>query len=134
MHKAFARSATDVSRREDSTTENVPRVRTETIPASSTLSCPEIENPIEQLESENAARVFVDDALSLSRKLLISCGVTVTDEFIFLQRAKNAGTIRAKEYAGRPGLPSKKSYARSRARQNRAISRGLSGGSRRDKR
>jgi hypothetical protein len=106
MHEALTNSATDVSRREDSTTEDVPRVRTETIPASSTLSPPEIENPIEHLESENAARVFVDDALSLSRKLLISCGVMVSDEFIFLQVRKNAGVIRAKEYAGRLELPS----------------------------
>jgi hypothetical protein len=88
MQEALTNSATDVSRREDSTTEDVPRVRTETIPASSTLSRPEIENPIEHLESENAARVFVDDALSLSRKLLISCGEMVSDEFIFLQVGK----------------------------------------------
>jgi hypothetical protein len=108
-------STTDVSRREDSTTEDVPCVRTETIPASSTPSCPEIENPIEHLESENAASVFVDDELSLSRKLPISCGVMVSDEFMFLQMVKNAGVIRAKEYADRLGLPSEKSYTLSGA-------------------
>ena len=51
-------------------------------------SRPEIENPIEHLESENAARVFVDDALSLSRKLLVSCGVMFVDEFIGLHMGK----------------------------------------------
>jgi hypothetical protein len=115
VHEAFATSTIDVSRREDSTTENVPRVRTETIPPSSTLSCPEIDEPIEHFESENAARVFVEDALSLSRKLLTSCGVTVFDEFIFLQMVKNTGVIRAKEYPDRAGLPSEKSSARSKA-------------------
>jgi hypothetical protein len=115
MHEALTNSATDVSRSEDSTTEDVPRVRTETIPASSTLSRPEIENPIEHFESENAARVFVDDSLSLSRKLLISCGVIVSDEFIFLQVGKTAGVIRRKEYAGRLELPSEKSHGLSRA-------------------
>jgi hypothetical protein len=55
------------------------------------------------LESENAARVLVDDALSLSRKLLTSCGVTVLDEFIFLQMVKNAGVIRAREYPRQAG-------------------------------
>jgi hypothetical protein len=88
MHDALTKSATEVSRNEDSTTEDVPRVRTETIPASSTQSRPEIENPIEHLESENAARVFVDDALSLSRKLLVSCGVMFVDEFIGLHMGK----------------------------------------------
>jgi hypothetical protein len=117
MHGALTNSARDVSRREDSTTENVPRVRTETTPASSTLSRPEIENPVEHLESVNAARVFVDDALSLSRRLPISCGVTVFDEFIFLQRVKNTGVIRAKEYPDRLKLPREKSYALSRAEQ-----------------
>jgi len=120
-------SATDVSRSEDSTTEDVPRVRTETIPASSTLSRPEIENPIEHLESENAARVFVDDALSLSRKLLISCGVMVSDEFIFLQVGKNAGVIRAKAYADRLELPSEKSHGLSSAEQQQTIRWGLWG-------
>lgn len=115
MHEALTNSATEVSRREDSTTEDVSRVRTETIPSSSTLSRPEIENPIEHLESENAARVFVEDALSLSRKLLISCGVMVSDEFIFLEVGKPAGVIRAKAYADRLGLPSEKSYTQSRA-------------------
>jgi hypothetical protein len=115
VHEALANSSIDVSRREDSRTENVPRVRTETIPASSTLSCPETEEPIEHFESENAARVFVDDALSLSRKLLTSCGVTVFDELIFLQMAKNTGVIRAKEYLDRSELPSEKSFAWSRA-------------------
>jgi hypothetical protein len=115
VHEALTNSTTDVSRIEDSTTEKVPRVRTETIPASSTLSCPEIEDPIEHLESENAARVFEDEALSLSRKLLISCGVTVFVEFIFLQMGKIAGVIRAEEYPDRPESPSEKSYALSRA-------------------
>jgi tRNA U34 5-carboxymethylaminomethyl modifying enzyme MnmG/GidA len=107
----------EVSRREESRIECVSRVRTETIPASSTLSCPEIEDPMEHFESENAARVFVEDALSLSRKLLTSCGVTVFDEFIFLQMVKNTGAIRAKEYLDRPGLPSESSLAMSNAEQ-----------------
>jgi len=115
VHEALANSTIEVSRREDSRTENVSRVRTETIPASSTLSCPEMEDPIEHFESENAARVFVEDALSLSRKLLTSCGVTVFDEFIFLQMVKNTGVIRAKEYLDRPELPREKSLALSKA-------------------
>jgi hypothetical protein len=110
----LANSTIDVSRREDSTTENVPCVRTETIPASSTLSCPETEDPIEHLESENAARVLVEDALSLSRKLPTSCGVTVFDEFIFLQMVKNTGVIRAEEYLDRPELPSEKWFGLSK--------------------
>jgi hypothetical protein len=67
VHEALANSTMDVSRIEDSTAENVPSVLTETIPASSMLSCPEIDDPIEHFESEKAARVFVEDALSLSR-------------------------------------------------------------------
>lgn len=67
VHDALANSTIDVSSRDDSTTENVPSVLTETMPASSTLSCPEIDEPMEHFESEKAARVFVEDALSLSR-------------------------------------------------------------------
>jgi hypothetical protein len=103
VHEALANSPTDVSTREDSTTENTPRVRTETIPASSTLRCPETEKPSEHLESENAARVLVEDALSLSRKPLTSSGVMVFDEFIFLQVVNNAGVIRAEEYPRQAG-------------------------------